>query len=225
MYKAKYYKRNSNYAKSQKPKNKVSKPVKKYVKKVLDQNIEDKYKIVDNIALTSTQSGVAGLTLLNGMQVGAADNLRLGNVISIKRIDVAFKVQAQAATQQYCTVYLMFDQQANGANPLITNLKNTVVAALQWLAPYNPDAVPSRYRIVRAWRCDLGVQGGATDITKPKIIQQSIYFKHPVKVQYNGTNAGNISDINKNSLFLFAISDGAPGPIVTGTVQTIYQDA
>lgn len=207
---------------------KVSKSVKKYVKKALDQNTEDKQAgaplavvNMDNIAQT---------LLINGITLGTQQGQRVGNRIRLKRAvgRVNFSQSGAAATLAPNSVRLLvvLDKQPNGAAPSYTQLFTNTTAGEEYLSAINVDG-EKRYKVLYDKLFTLQVHGGSTNTPEEKTVRINIPL-HKVITVYNGTGS-TVAAVNTNALHFMYLSDtssAAANPVVISAQWEIrYEDA
>lgn len=174
--------------------------------------------VVYNTAPTVVASS---LRLLNGLQVGAAANQRVGRKITIKSVQIRGEMQHRydwdtdnAANQDNAgfigRLVLVWDRQPNKVAPIITdvmvsasgisltNLDNRnrfqILWDKCWGSPNTFALAPSTH----ATTTNKQVSGGAICFKK--------YKKLNLTTIYNSGNVGDITDINTGALYLVAMS-------------------
>lgn len=174
------------------------------VNKAIQKQKEHKYK-ENTISTDPTTSGT--FNLLNGLQQGDDANTREGNRVKMGSIYIKGTMTNSDATSNQIRMVLFIDTQPNGAAPTEALLFQDNVA------PENGALIEAnshrRFKILKDWHFNLSAtaQSGDTRIIK--------YFKKLYgEVLYTG-NVGDITDISKNSLYLYMTSTDASGGIVS----------
>lgn len=165
-------------------------------------------------------SAASSVNLMNAMVQGVTRATRLANRIRTSSLFLNVTVEPSAgailATRVRCMVVL--DTQPNGVALAGLDLTQPgTLLANAFYAPYNPNTVPSRYRILmdKQILCEQGVVAQfnpATGATQA-IAQQPAYFRKRIllkfQTKYNEGNAGTIADINDNALWVVSFSSQA----------------
>lgn len=233
---------------------KVSKPVKAYVKKQLDRNEEDKDRASIFGTYTAPQdvSTSGAVSVINNMSKGTSREQRVAQQIRMTGMELRGSITAQSSTgvpgQSRLRFIVYLDKDNNGeALPAGTaeygNLFTINIAATDQGVDntYNHFNVGpgKRYRILYDKTFDMNVQAAYWDtfLVAPVVYPQVKHFivrknwrKRPIQVQYDADNNNDNSDIRKNALRVFMLSDIAPGagnptPIVIWTAKILYEDA
>lgn len=169
---------------------------------------EGEWKYIDTVFLATASVAAGTLTLLNGCTQGDGPSNREGTQIHIKSIQVRFRTEFNAADASAGIVrFVLFqDLQPNGAAPTVGNVYFTTTAnAVDALRNLDNR---KRFRIL-ADRTHIVSPNGNSGY------QEDIYLKKPIMVQYNAGNAGVVSDISTNSLYVLTCSDqAANGPFI-----------
>jgi len=120
---------------------------------------------------------------------------------------------------------LILDKQYNGAaSPtaiadLFTDLTSPAFFYYQHL---NPSTVPARYRVMWDRMVDVDIQGGVTD----QSVRRHLFKR--IKLGYTTTYrdqaiSGNVTDIEKNALFLYVISDQTALTVPSAGLEFMYR--
>jgi hypothetical protein len=143
------------------------------------------------------------ILLLNGLHLGYAIDQRLGRSVLMDRIDMHLdsSVNASTGADQIQRILLVLDHQPNGAALTITDVLDSV----------NPISQPnlanrSRFVILHDDQFVLNASGEPYS-------QRVNSYHHMLnqKIVFNDGNAGDISDITTNSLYLITFSNVASG--------------
>lgn len=167
-------------------------------------------KFVDVAAAALGYDTTGSITLMNGVAQGTDYNQRVGRKTTIKSILVRTyvtlgSVAPVAANARFMIVY---DAQANGATPAITDIITTVGTT-------SPQNLNNRDRFRIIWDKIVSVSPNGTQIQYRKL------FKKCWLEVINSGTAATIGSIQTGSLFFVTIGDNAAGtaqPI--GVVQT-----
>lgn len=143
---------------------------------------------------TAPSTGV--MTLLNGFTQNDTASGRTGNSVLMRNVHLRLGfIQNAAATTTTYRVMLFWDtQQVGDTNPAVTDLLETT-------SPYSPLATANvgRFKVIKSWFF-------TTDDTKSQTRLLECYKDFRVHTRFNGTAN---TDIQKNGLYLMAISDQA----------------
>lgn len=216
-------------------------------KKVKQIEYDTEVKHLDYVftAVEMSDSGSVGNTLLvNGLAQGTTSFTRIGDEVNFTSIQVRGTISHQLnnpALNHSPTYRLIIvrDMQPNGAAMTFGNLLDLSLITEPVYAPRNMDYI-DRFKI---YYDKVGVlnpnfqfitSGTGTPLitttTQVGDVARSIKFfkKLNFKTNYGLANAGNISDIARNSLYFLFISDetGASnnGPLFNGGMRLYYKD-
>lgn len=188
----------------------VEKVVKKQLHKMHIESPEEKCYVYE---LPNTAIPSAGnLVYLTQIAQGTGQAQRIANEISITRIEIVFHTsQASSAFSDIGNVLLLYDKQCDGALP--PSLYEDQLGAFQE-CPYwsftstsngneivkNENVFPSRYR--ELCRIPYHTQSSitATSVVS-KVHRKTMFFKRPLKVQFDGTGA-TIGDCSGGAILL-----------------------
>lgn len=181
---------------------------KEYVKKVIDNRMEDK-QLGTNL-INQLSDNVAQFFLLNGISQGGDQGQRVGDRIRMKHLDLRYSAtQAGTGTGSQCIRVIIFvDRQPNGAAPSATQLFLDTTAGEEYVSPFNING-SKRYKILYDKFHDIQRVGGATD-TRSVVSKNKQKIKINMPVVYNGTTSG-IASINTNALYCAIVGDQASG--------------
>lgn len=164
----------------------------KYLKGLV--NVEFKFKDYGTAA-ASTAAGV--ITLLNAMQKGDDVNLREGRQIRMKSLEYRDTLELNgAATATTHRLIFFIDTAPAGALPATTDLLDA--AAVQ--SPRNLD---NRRRFIILRDVMRTIDSGVPQK------HRKIFVKMNFKTTYNSGNAGNVTDLSGNALYMLHMSDEA----------------
>lgn len=214
-----------------------NKSLDKKIKK-LQQDVELKYKdtyTVDDIENT------AQYILLNGIQQGDTTVTRTGGEIRCTSIHLRGVIQTDTAglvsnSQRFLVVW---DRQPNGAAPTLSGTVNSIldvsIVTDLILAPYNYSAL-DRFKILYDKNFIINRQIWKTQDVNNDVdsyCDQQIRFNKKIKlgrrVKYAvNSTAGNITDIQTNSLYFIYVGDVAAasaGPELQLGTRLYFKDA
>jgi len=194
---------------------------------MLRSNLETKW--INKTDTINVGYDAPSIAVLNSMTQGSANNVRVGDKIKMRSLEIKFQMAARTGNADRVRILIFMDKQTNGAPPAANSIfaDGGASAATSFFQPLHPDYFPSRYQLLRDRMVILTQQGGATNVNQEKLIT----FKIPLKgklVQYRaGSNTGNIDDIVKGSLIMFCVSDAlnAAQPAVAYFATFKFQDA
>lgn len=163
---------------------------------------------IDSTTVTQAQ-GLAGLTKGDG-----ASN-RDGNQVRIKSIQLKIAGEINAsATSTRLRCILVIDKQANGVAPTLANILSLNTA---YIDSFRDLDFRKRFVILRDFTMLLD--------SNNEQAQMDVYKKVDIKVVYDASNNGDITDISTNSIFMFFVSDEAVNlPTVTSSYRIRYID-
>lgn len=169
---------------------------------------EGEWKYIDTVQTSTASVSAGALSLINGCTQGDGPSNREGTQIHIKSIQMRIRTEFNSgdASAGAVRVVLVQDKQANGAAPTVANIYATTTAVAV-------DALRNldnrkRFKILADRTYIMSPNGDSG-------YQDDIYLKKPIVTQYNSGNAGVVSDISSNSLYILIASDqAANGPFV-----------
>jgi len=178
----------------------------------LHRNVEDKY-VDTNIGTAVSVTSTPTITLLNGVAQGSNVSNRLGNQITITRLELKSITVVGDATQ-FMRLCLIWDKQPNGA---LAAEADIWALAGQPLSQRNNDKI-ARFDILWDHRFILDTNDSVKMVDRNMRVNRKTYF--------NAT-AGAIANITTGALLLFQLSDSgaAPNPTQGVTVRVFYEDA
>lgn len=210
------------------PKKKVSKAVKKYVNKTIDQKNETKVFNSANTILSGTTLDNNGvISLLSNIAQGVTLNTRIGMVaspmsMSFRYQGIAYSASANNVNPTFIRIILLQTRQsaATAVVPTAAQVLESVGSALATVSAYDDVTTSTgQYKILydRLHRADNGVgqqYSGKVVLSK----------KHLNKIHWVG---GNGTDVSHGHLYLLAISDvaAATAPSLIYTWQIKYDDS
>lgn len=140
---------------------------------------------------------------------------RDGVVIQVKSLQIrgllVFTPAAAATAATHAYIYIVHDRQANGAAAAITDVLTSTTMATALGNVANQYRFKILKRIVIPFQPGAGVSGAYNNVTVP--IDEYIKFNKPMEIRYTA-NAGAITDIASNNIFLLAGSDGQSDDLV-----------
>lgn len=163
-----------------------------YEKKAIDTTI--------NSAINTT--GV--ITLINGCARGDALNERIGRATHMQSVYVRGLVDANATTgiAQIARVLIVYDRQANGVAPAITDI-------LTHVHPYGHVNLSNslRFSVIADQDYEIYDRTNGGDVDR----SINIYRKLDLPVHYNSGDAGTVADITTGALYLIGLTNAAIG--------------
>lgn len=207
---------------------KVSKSVKKYVDKKLDEAIEDK-QLVTTFSTTNIDN-IPNFVLLNGLATGNTQGSRISNRIRMKYLTIRYSVgnvgtAATIGSNQFRFMILL-DRQPNGGLPTGATLLKNPGAGSAYLSPLLIDG-QKRYRVLYDKNFTLQCHGGSVNVGEEKKILIKIPLKR-IPTVYKDISAA-VGDINTNTLIFAHMCDtssGSANPVVfEGQADLRYEDA
>jgi hypothetical protein len=161
-------------------------------------------------------SATAGITgnvaqwLLNAISQGTDGNDRTGRQVSNDSLELnlRFDVDPSSLQDDLVRIIVVRDKEARGAAPTLADvLAYTTTPDYTLVSPYNFDNVPSRFKIY----CDETVllPNRTSPTTTTSNLTKVIWkrkFKLGFKTHYFNTSAGNITDIDSDSVYVFLAS-------------------
>lgn len=172
-------------------------------------------------------------------KVSAALNGRIGRSVFVKQVKVNGLItvppqvaQAGADTSIEIRLMLVRDMQTNSNQMTAAQLmRDSATSATATVNSFqNPDNF-GRFQVLKEKRfsvSNLNIAGAAATIVQAGIakpFKMSLKFKQPVKVQFNATNGGTVSDIVDNSLHIVcACNDSTYGPLLSYYTRVGYKE-
>jgi len=181
-------------------------------------------KYVDASATTPMDDG-GTIYLLNGLQQGAGNQMRIGQRITMRSNHLKYYIVGTGTTGQAMSrIMLVLDMQPNGGLASLAdiiedaNINFNIVSGLQM-------ANSARFKVLWDKRYSTV---GATGTIQDSFTQYDENFqKLNNEVQYSDTNAGDITDITSGALLLVTMSNkitGADQPNITFYNRVRYHD-
>lgn len=170
------------------------------------------WKYHDNVDSHDINS-TPGLFLMNGLAPGNSATTRVGQSVSIRTLEIRAQgwVTATTGVVNMCRALLVLDKQTNGAAPTaITD----ILQANNVLSPRN---LGNRRRFKILWDKLFmlgGVLNGAgtgSSVPEQKVFKSYIKFRRPIIEEFNTGNAGDVTDITSNSIYLLLVGNIAAG--------------
>lgn len=211
-------------------KGKVSKAVKNYVAKLVDERIEDKFIIGDTTTVSLSAATVCERDLINGIGQGSNFDQRTGNKIRIKwvKLKTVFELSANSSSNSRIRIVDFVDTITGGGLPQkvgdLNGMYQTGITANQGVrSPLNPLTFGKVFKHVKDKTFNINnlpYFGGAFgSVPKKYTYSRTMRFgKRGLVVDFSGTG-NTILDIQKNSI----ISMVAPDILsATATYETWY---
>lgn len=181
-------------------------------------------KVVDTAPSSYVCDTTGSVTLLNGVATGTDFTDRIGRKIMLKSVYVRGRIAPVdgGTSNSLARVMIVYDMQANGAAPAITDILKTATSQDQ-LNMNNRD----RFRVIM----DKQFPVGGVDTTvgyaqAPCIFQVKKFKRLNLETLYSGTTNA-IASIATGALFMVTIGDVAAGSGATfnGSVRVRFMDA
>jgi len=168
----------------------------------------------------STTVDIAGpyIGSLVNLDIASTDAGRIGNAVAVKSLYCRMKITPADPVNSFRMLLVVDKQQVSDSAPTVGDLLDGD-AGSNLIAPLNNQTV-GRFtvlldRILQVDRSAASAQG---------VIYTSFYKKCNIPVRFNGVNG---TDIQKNGIYLFVITDDVaadPDPSILATVRTSYYD-
>lgn len=135
-------------------------------------------------------------TLLNGLQLGSSASQRIGRKVVLKSILIRYNFAVQNTTTWATPVRILvvYDKQANGSAPAITDILLTDHISSQ-------NNLSNKDRFVTIFDHMTGVLTGSSADSYIRI--DNLYKKLNLETMYNANDTGLIGDIASGSLYVF----------------------
>lgn len=207
--------------------------------KRIQNDIEVKYK--DTLISAGGAAVTAGVnTLLNGIGTGEDASNRTGAEVNATSIQFKGKitiVPEEGFTQGVCRMIIFWDQQPNGALPVISAnpgagseaLLNTAIVTSRVYAPYQYET-NHRFRVLYDKIYQLNPTSSTTSVADFIAAPYNIVVKKKIplsrKVKYDGTTNA-ITNLVTNSLICVIIADQPTDNMITAEIgfRFYYKDA
>jgi len=155
----------------------------------------------------SIASGGTVVGSLNLVPAGTGESQRLGRKVFVKQVQARFAITlatTTAATGDVIRVLVVLDKQANGANPVVTD----VVETSDYKA-FNNLANKGRFRTLFDRSYSINASGFAGDGTTngggPTVIHDAFYRKVNIPIEFDST-AGAITEVKSNNLVVLTFA-------------------
>jgi hypothetical protein len=170
-------------------------------------------------------TGAAFLQLCNGLILGTAATQRIGRQITMKSLLFRMVINASAAGGPgVLRVLLVIDHQANGAAMTTVDLFEQPAVADVITSPLNLSN-RERFRILMDKLYNIGGDIAGSSV-EPDTVHIEKFKKLNLITTYNGGNAGNVTDIATNSLYLVCLGTAtAVSPVTNYDVRIRFTDA
>lgn len=206
-----------------------------------EQELRWKDTIFNDVVLAS-DPGTDQILLLNGLVTGDDPGTRDGNKTSVTSIQIRGEISTSATltgNPVKWRIIVIRDMQSNGTAPTAANLLQISGAARYVDAPYKHPNL-TRFRIISdksgilepnlpaSWTNPAeGTNHALVTVTQSSSIykiRRSLNFD----VQYGLANAGDITDISKNSIYILFLSDwtiAQARATFAGVARVYYKDS
>lgn len=168
------------------------------------------WKFLDT-AVNMTVSTSGALTLLNGLVPGTGAQQRVGQNIRLMTLELRLLnfVTAATGTDQVHRIAVVLDKQCNAAAMTGAQYLNTATI-------YGLRLLENRKRF-KTYLDKCVYLNASAEPGAGCYWHSYIKFRRPVTVEYNTGNAGTITDIVSNSLYLYGIGSQATGAGLDGS--------
>lgn len=199
----------------------VAPSVKKYVKNCMKRAIEKKYITVIGGTNVATTAGLAIGAGVESIQQGTTDSTRVGSEITLSYVTVRGTVGDSTASpgpypEGWIRMALVYDRQANGAAPTVSDIATSVYA------PWNHNAVVGhgggRFQILKSKIVHLKTDAVAQAADSPNVPFVMHHKFKGEKVRYQNST-GTLADVLQGTLYL--VTWGQNATIKTYTVFDI----
>lgn len=211
-------------------KGKVSKPVKKYVKKVLDDRVENKYlDLVQNIAAASAATDTTGsVVLLSGMSQGLTFATRIGETVVPKWLELRYDTKDGGgvtvdAVTMFRVIVFRDNQIRTSTLPAVTD----VLEAAAYNSPINHVAInASRFTILHDRLHEMPpIEASQISDTSFQSVNKKIKLRG--KIVYTNASTGT----QKGNIYVLYISNGLTSgtprnsPPINMYSRLVFEDA
>lgn len=209
-----------------KPKGKISKVTKRYVKRVLDNAREDKYiDLSQTIALNTAATDNAGsIVLLSGCSQGTTFGTRVGETISAKFLEFRLDCYPNGAQTNATNLRIIVfqDRQIRTSTlPTVSDVLETVT----YNSPINHVAINAkRFRILFDKDFELDPWASGSGVSTTQSFQQiKKRYKLGTRIVYSNSSTGT----QRNNVYVLYISDKATAaaPAVNMYSRITFEDA
>lgn len=202
----------------------LTKITKKVVKRVLNSNLEEKYYLATLYNGTASAATWQLTSALAGLQQGTSATQRVGNRVTVKRIEYSIFIQpatTMSGAGSLCRVILYHNRQAAGAQIGATTIFDT--NDLYSLRNITQSKRVSVTRDAQYPMWPTALNGSfAVAATSPPI---RLFWRQPVnKMVTYQSNAGTISDILTDDYGIGFVSDDANCCAVSVNAKIIFTD-
>ncbi len=184
------------------------------VKSLLNVEYKQKSNAAQSLAITDTASAVQLVALSQGDTAITRD----GSQVKFTSLRFSYFIKIHAsALNTMVRVMIVHDKQTNQAQATATDVLQDSTPVDAIVSPYNIDNV-SRFRIL------YDKVHGLSSVGSTSCVQRTIHKKLNLKVRYDG-NAGNVTDLTQDSIFLILVSDEATNdPTISHQLRLRYLD-
>lgn len=187
---------------------------------------ELKHFDVSGQSINVVSTGIFGTVAINPVVTGTTATTRIGDRITIKRIQVRFSISPAGTTDDgdIFRVIVLLDKQPNGANPAVLDVLQT---ADEQAYPANKTMKRMTFLMDRyiAWNVE-GPTIGADPPVAFLVKRSAHTFSKNVniEVEYILPSTATIAAISTNALHMFAISNQSADSIILWTSRISYVD-
>lgn len=205
------------------------------VKRIVARMEETRWQSYTNGGTFSTAA--PAILLQNGLQLGAQRFQRLGNSVSMMKLNFALNIQSSVTAVLATRIRIMVvcDRQADATLIVCNDLFATGSAVNNFIDMFNLNNVPTRYSILYDEYAALepsmvGVTAAGTTTAASSTVK---FFKRTVPLRllrgrYNDQNNGDVRDIINNAVYILVFTDqvaGGTAPAYACQSQILYKDA
>lgn len=189
---------------------KVAKSVKTYVKKALDERIEDKFALIDYASLTPTVNGSNSFFLLNHSTQsvqGSGGDERIGDQILNKSVEVRIAIYGVDAVHDGNVRFILFRfKDPNSTAPIVGYLMTDTAGAGIDRPLHAKSKLSEHVEVLMDKTYAVQCIGNITAESNKNhyVIKRKLNFK----TRFNrGVNLGTIADIQTNALYLWVLPE------------------
>lgn len=199
-----------------------------------NRSVEKKYydNLISIVTCTAAgnvlKSAAIDDTMIGPVQIGTADNQRIGRKITLRNVNCHLLLTLPATTNgndsaDSVRIIVAIDKQCNAAAPPLT----TIFEQASDMHSFRDMQSIQRYDFLYDKMHDINATAGGGDGTTIdtflKMKKVNMYLKCNYQIMYAGT-AGTVADLTSNNLFILVISEAGKVK-VEGTCRIRYQDS
>lgn len=216
-----YYKKRKGYytRKSKKNYGSVSKPIKKYVKKVMSKAIEQKHTDATWTAVPQS-STCAFLAITSLITQGVQYLQRIGDKIRLKKLKIRVQLDAADSSNAFRIIVFRWKQDTSTVAPTAADLLDLQYADGTQYCYLNPEGAlveKKPYEILwdKTYELILGTNTAVRNVFKTINLKDAL-------LQFRGTSVNGVGH-----LYVMTVSDSgtATHPSITGVCTTYFTDA